>query len=148
MFTGKVIVKFLLCCIIDNGWKISFSCQIVRLYLLSSPAALSTPPPPPLLVVCVTVLAWINILNVFTFLLWDWPEGSNWTNMYCWKTATFLYLAIQTVKPAVKESEEISVINWPESSVYCCLDSYLSSVVAIILMLLPQLSLSNYLVQW
>lgn len=67
MFTGRVIVKFLLCCIIDNGFclrKNSFSCQIVRLYLLSSPAAPSTPP---LLVVCVPILGWINILNVFSF---------------------------------------------------------------------------------
>lgn len=53
MFTGKVIVKSLLCCVIDNGLCQTFSCQIVRLYLLSSPAAPSTPP---LLVVCVTLL--------------------------------------------------------------------------------------------
>lgn len=36
MFIGKVIVKFLLCCIIANGLEILLA---VRLYLLSSPTA-------------------------------------------------------------------------------------------------------------
>ena len=40
--------------------------------------------------------------------------------------------------PEVKESEKISVNIWLESSVFCCLDSHLSSVVAIILMMFPQ----------
>lgn len=114
--------------------EIPFSCQIVRLYLLSSPAA----PVYPSSLGCLCNDPGLNFKCV-QFLFWIWLKRSDQTN--CWKTVSVSIQTETSKKVNRFESTDPSPLCTAvlTLSEFCC--CYYSNAA-------PLLCLSNYLVQW